>query len=430
MKTGKIFIILSVVILIGAALFYANYRLANKSTPESPAAASEITLELVAQGLVSPVAMAEPDDGTGRIFVADQTGLIRIINSQGLAQDSFLDLRDQLAALNANYDERGLLGLAFHPDFKNNGRFFVYYSSPLRQGAVARWDHTSRVAEFKVSSQNPNLADKNSERIIMEIDEPQANHNGGHITFGPDGYLYIPLGDGGGANDAASGHTPGLGNGQDLTKMLGKILRLNVDEQQPRAEIFAYGFRNPYHISFDSGGSGRLFVADVGQNLWEEINIVNKNGNYGWNIREGNHCFDAENPNNPPADCSAVGANGEALIEPILEYKNSGQEGGIGTAIVGGYVYRGQNLPQFRGDYIFADFSRGRGEGGSVFAATEQNGAWSFRELNIADNDDGRLDLLIKGVGQDANGELYLLTASSVGPGGQSGQIYKIVSPK
>jgi hypothetical protein len=376
------------------------------------------------------------------MFVVDQIGLIKIIDSQGqILKDNFLDLRKKIVSLDPNYDERGLLGLAFHPDFKNNGRFFVYYSAPLSSGGPAGWDNTSTISEFKVSANNPNLADINSEKKVLQVDHPESNHNGGHIVFGPDNNLYIPIGDGGAANDVGLGHTQNLGNGQDKEKLLGKILRINVDQGNPymapndnpfvnkngKDEIFAVGFRNPYHISFDADGNHRLFVADVGQNLWEEVNIVENGKNYGWHIKEGRHCFDPNNPSVSPSTCPSTDADGNLLIDPILEYKNA-NNGGIGVANVGGYIYRGKSISGLIGDYVFADFSKGFIKGdGTVFAATENNGNWSFRELKISKMQSNRLGLFIKGVGQDNNGELYLLTTESVGPKGTSGKIYRMV---
>lgn len=448
MKQTLIFI--AVVALVSAAVvlvFVNNYFLPqnNRETNNTDVTKTinEIGIRLIAEGFSSPIAFVSANDGTERMFLADQAGLIRVIDSNGqVLTTPFLDLRDKLVSLSANYDERGLLGLAFHPDFKNNGRFFVYYSAPLRSGAPSGWNHTSVIAEFKVGQNNLNIADKNSEKIIMQIDEPQSNHNGGHITFGPDGYLYIPLGDGGAADDVALGHTEDLGNAQDLTKLLGKILRIDINSGNPysipqdnpfsggggRAEIFAYGFRNPYHISFDSAGSRRLFAADVGQNLWEEIDVVEKGKNYGWNKREGNYCFDSMNPNDPPATCPGTGANGELFINPILNYKNS-RGGGIGTANVGGYIYRGGKIPELAGKYVFADFSKGGTAGGSVFLATEENASWSFKELKISNTENGELGMFIKGLGRDGSGELYLLVSEALGPSGNSGKIYKMVSP-
>jgi hypothetical protein len=307
----------------------------------------------------------------------------------------------------------------------------------LRAGAPAGWDHTSVLAEYLVGAADPNVALASSEKIILKVDEPQFNHNAGHIAFGPDNYLYIPLGDGGQANDVALGH-PVKGNGQDTNTLLGSILRIDVDSGSPYAiptdnpfvgkagadEIYAYGFRNPYHISFDKL-TGQLFVADVGQNLWEEIDIVEQGQNYGWNLKEGKHCFDPESANESPATCTNVGFKGEALTDPIIEY---GREFGVSN--VGGYVYRGQAIEWLQGNYVFADWGRGfTGADGRVYAAALKDGAWSFSGLKIFGNPNGSLNLFARGIGQDEAGELYLLAGETAGPSGQTGKVFKITLP-
>src|SRR5215216_4178640 len=219
---------------------------------------------MVADGLTAPFDLVSANDGTGRLFIVDQAGMIRILSPEGdLMPDPFLDLSGLIVPLKQDYDERGVLGLAFHPDFANNGRVFVYYTAPLRAEAPADWDHTNVVAEVSVSPDNPNVADLGTLKTVLQIDQPQFNHDSGHITFGPDGFLYFPIGDGGGANDTDMGHTPDLGNGQDTTNLHGSILRIDVNgdpgtyaipPDNPFAgqdgmaqEIYAYGFRNPFH---------------------------------------------------------------------------------------------------------------------------------------------------------------------------------------
>ncbi|MGA1871213.1 MAG: PQQ-dependent sugar dehydrogenase [bacterium] len=406
-----------------------------------------VALKLIAEGFTTPVVLTSSYDNTGRLFIADQTGVIRILTAEGeLLEEPFLDLRTKMVSPNEQYDERGLLGLAFHPDFINNGLFFVYYSAPLRENAPAGWDHTSRIAEFSVSGNNPMKADVNSERIILEIDQPQFNHNGGQIVFGPDGYLYIPLGDGGGANDQDVGHGL-LDNGQNINNLLGSILRIDVDHGIPYAippqnpfingpgldEMFAFGFRNPFRISFDLQGIHDLFVADVGQNLWEEVNIVTPGNNYGWNVKEGTHCFNPENPQTPPNTCSNVGPNGFSLIDPILEYQNSNVTGGLGRAIIGGFVYRGSNLPNLFGKYIFGDWSTSINQpDGSLLMANPPpiaNALWPIDEILISTSKNGRLGKFVVSFGQDEAGELYVLTTESLAPTGTSGKIYMILPP-
>lgn len=442
MNKTVIFIIIILILIPGLYFWFVGYQKSPGTQNEEPKIAGEIALEQIADNLVSPVAFVSAYDDTQRMFIVDQIGLIKIVDSQGkVLNDNFLDIKSKLVDISANYDERGLLGLAFHPDYKKNGRFFVYYSARLRSSAPEGYNHTSVLSEFTVSKNNPNMADLNSEKIILQIDQPQFNHNGGHIAFGPDGYLYIPLGDGGQADDTGLGHTADIGNAQDLSKPLGKILRIDVDNGTPYSvpadnpfvnkdgldEIYAFGFRNPYHISFDAAGNNDLFVADVGQNLWEEVDIVNKGGNYGWRIREGKHCFDPGNPKQSPASCATKGAGGESLIDPIIDYAHP-MNGGIGTAIIGGYVYRGKEIADLLGKYVFADFSRDLTKGdGILFSASSKNGQWSFDELRILNNANGKLNLFVKGIGEDADNELYLLTSETVGPSGASGKIFKIV---
>lgn len=424
--------------LLGAILaLIAGLFIWLRFLPPQPAALplyeTPVALKLMADGLTSPVVLESAHDASGRLFVADQTGVIWIITAAGERVPApFLDLRDQLVKLNSIYDERGLLGLVFHPKFKENGRFFVYYSAPLSRGAPKGWNHTSHLAEFKVSAKDPNLADRQSERILLEVNEPQMNHNGGQLAFGPDGDLYLGLGDGGAENDEGEGHSP-QGNGQDTDKLLGKILRLDVStigsykipSDNPfvsgggRGEIFAYGLRNPYRFSFDAGGEHELFVADVGQNLWEEVDLVTKGANYGWHIREGDHCL--QSSAGDAQECSQAGAHGEPLIGPIVEYSHD-----VGLAVIGGYVYRGAAIPQLDGRYIFGDWGlRGLQAYGRLFAATKSGNGWSMQEFSIAKNELNGLHVLA--FGEDDEHELYLLANSTTGPGGTSGKVFRLI---
>jgi glucose/arabinose dehydrogenase len=399
-----------------------------------------VGLELVADGFTSPVLLAEAPDDTGRLFVVDQTGVIQIIDAGGQTLDApFLDIRDRMVDLMDDFDERGLLGLAFHPDFATNGRLYVYYSAPLREEAPDEFDHTSHISEFTVTA-NGDQVDLNSERILLQVDEPQFNHNGGMLAFGPDGYLYISLGDGGGANDVGPGHSP-MGNAQDLEMLLGKVLRIDVDGGEPygipsdnpfvgtdgRDEIWAYGFRNPFRFSFDLENDNRMFLGDAGQNRWEEVDIVERGGNYGWNIREGAHCFNPQSPDEEPAMCPETGARGEQLIDPILEYQNANVMGGLGLVVIGGFVYRGDAIPELQGDYVFGDFgSTFEMPSGLLFAATEsEDGTWEMRPLEIAND---AVDAFVRAFGQDRAGEIYVLTAASPGPTGTTGSVYRIVA--
>jgi glucose/arabinose dehydrogenase len=425
--------------------------------------APAVGLRLVADGFTSPVALVQAPDGSGRLFVVDQVGVIRIITAGGnLLPQPFLDLRSRIVPLMPEFDERGVLGLAFHPAYAANGRFFVYYSAPLRPGAPAGYDVTARISEFRVSAADANRADPASERVLLEVDKPQFNHNGGTLLFGPrDGYLYISLGDGGGADDVGLGHVEDWyaanagGNGQDIQQnLLGNILRIDVNRGAPYAvpadnpftgtpgcsdgcdEIWAYGFRNPYRMSFDLGGARDLFVGDAGQELWEEVSIAVKGGNFGWNVKEGTHCFSTDNPDESPSECpDTVGAGhpraGDPLIDPVIEYANHHQPGGLGATVIGGHVYRGAALPQFSGRYIFGDWSREFEEpDGSVFVAkSRKKGLWHMEQLRIATSPTGRVGHYVLGFGQDLAGEMYVLTTDQTGPAGTTGKVYRLVRP-
>jgi glucose/arabinose dehydrogenase len=404
-----------------------------------------LALERIAGRLASPVALVAPPDGTGRLFIVDQQGVIRIVTADGELRDTpFLDLRAALVDLNPAYDERGLLGLAFHPQYAGNGRFFVIYNAPRGAALDPQFDSRLLLCEFRVSAADANVADPSSERLLLEIPKPQANHNGGQLVFGPDGYLYIGVGDGGGANDEGFGHVDG-GNGQSKQTLLGKILRIDVDGGEPygtpptnpfvsdpdaRPEIFALGLRNPWKFSFDRGGARRLFAGDVGQNLFEEIDILEPGGNYGWRIREASQCFDPANAGRPPADCPDTAADGSPLRRPIIEYAHTDETGApFGTSVIGGFVYRGSTLPSLRDRYIFGDFSTGFITGnGRLFAAREaEDGTWSFDEILVTSAGSGRIGRFLLGFGEDASGELYVLTSNRLGPAGSGGEVWKIV---
>ncbi|MCI0711292.1 MAG: PQQ-dependent sugar dehydrogenase [Chloroflexi bacterium] len=403
----------------------------------------EIGVELVAEGFTAPVDLEPAPDGSGQLYIVDQIGVISVIGPDGpMMNGPFLDIQDRLDALESEFDERGLLGLTFHPDYVNNGRFYVYYSAPLREGASADWSHTNRLSEFTASG---GVADPASERILLEIDKPQFNHNGGDITFGPDGFLYLPLGDGGGADDVDVGHTEDIGNAQDLSNMLGSILRIDVDGGDPYGipadnpfvgddtvpdEIWAWGFRNPWRATWDTA-TGRYFVADAGQNVWEEVSIVSGGQNYGWNVYEGTHCFSTENPDYNPLSCEQQDANGNAFQMPIMEYSHA-----VGLVVVGGYVYNGSALGgDFTRHYIFGDWSTSfmNPDGTLLIASAPPEGAdesmWKVNELRVTNNANGRLNAYINAFGEDSNGELYVLTSQSAGPTGSSGQVWRLVPP-
>ena len=417
---------------------------------QKQASASSVALQLVADGFTQPVALVHSNDGSGRLFVVDQIGVIRIIDRNGaVLPQPFLDVRARMVPLNPVYDERGLLGLAFHPEYRHNGRFFVYYSAPLRAGAPAGYNHTSRIAEYHVSA-DPNRADPASERTVLEVDKPQSNHNGGTIAFGPkDDYLYISIGDGGRANDVGLGHvedwyaTNAGGNGQDVThNLLGNILRIDVDGARPYAiprdnpfvgkpgldEIYAYGFRNPWRFSFDMKHEHALIAGDAGQNRWEEVDLVRKGGNYGWNVKEGTHCFNTDAPTTDRPSCPSAMPDGTPLIDPVIEYRNAAQGNGVGVVVVGGIVYRGHEAEQLAGRYVFGDWSKsffGPPTGQLFVADPKGQGMWPFQKLTISTSPDGELHHRVLGFGQDRRGEVYLLTTDNTGPSGITGKVFK-----
>lgn len=343
-----------------------------------------------------PLVITNAADGSDRLFVGEQRGVIHVFPDDPKAEKTkiFLDIEEKIANFtDRGANEEGLLGLAFHPNYEENGRFFIYYT--LEDPA-----QTSVISEFHVSKDDPNKADPESEIELMRIKQPYANHNGGSIEFGPDGYLYIGLGDGGLAFDP-------YGNGQNVETLLGSILRIDVDhhadgknygipEDNPfvgkpgRDEIYAYGFRNPWRICFDRK-SGDLWAGDVGQVLWEEIDIVEKGGNYGWNGREGFHPF---------GNWSTKGA---PPIPPVWEYDHM-----IGKSITGGYVYRGPSVPELEGYYLYADYVSGH-----LWALkVDPNTGEVIENLAIQGP-----NLQVLGYGESASGEVYFGVGTASGEG-------------
>lgn len=347
----------------------------------SSSLAQPIELEPFVSGIEQPTTITNAGDGSGRLFVTSKTGQIHVIEGGKVLDTPFLDISEQITTNN----ERGLLGLAFHPNYEENGRFFINYTN---------LDGDTVIAEYSVSD-DPNVADASSEQILLTIEQPQSNHNGGQLAFGPDGYLYIGTGDGGGGGDDHGE----IGNGQSLDTLLGKILRIDVDSGDPYAipadnpfansdealpEIWAYGLRNPWRFSFDRE-TGDLWIADVGQNAWEEVNFQPADSpggeNYGWRLMEGTHCF------NPPENC-----NDGTLVLPVLEYSHD-----VGSSITGGYVYRGSAYPELVGTYFFGDYVSGR-----LWGATQNSeGEWSMEQLL-----DTKLNIVA--FGEDEAGELYV----------------------
>lgn len=359
--------------------------------PNDPATL-RVELQVLVGGLAAPVGIANAGDGSGRLFVVEKAGRIRVVRKGALDSSPFLDVAGRVRSSSS---EQGLLGLAFHPNYARNGTFFVNYTNVQGDTVVAR---------FSVGS-DPERADPTSEGILLTVDQPAANHNGGHLAFGPDGLLYIGLGDGGGANDQ-------FGNGQNVQALPGKMLRLDVDHGPPyavpkdnpfvgnaafRTEIWATGLRNPWRYSFDRL-TGDLYIADVGQNQYEEVDFqpaASRGGqNYGWSIMEGLHCF--------PADRAC---NREGLTLPVVEYDHS-----QGCSVTGGSVYRGNEFPALNGIYLFGDYCSGKIWG----LAPTGDGGWRTAELAQA-------DLRIVAFGEDEAGEPYLLDI-------QGGALFKILA--
>ena len=341
--------------------------------------------------------LAQPDDGQDHILVTEQKGRILVFPNVQQAKGAavFLDITDRV---NEGSNEEGLLGLAFDPNYSDSGYLYVYYSAAGPRRSV--------LSRFSVSAGDPNVADQASERVIMEIPQPFSNHNGGQIAFGPDGYLYISVGDGGAGGDPR-------GNGQNKATLLGSILRIDirsgsddaryrvprdnpfVDVPGARGEIWAYGLRNPWRFSFDSE-TGMLWVGDVGQNDWEEIDIVRKGLNYGWNIMEGNHCH------SPRSNCDRTG-----LELAVAEYKIPTN----GCSVIGGYVFRGRGKPSLLGAYVYGDFCSGKIWG------LRYDGNSVTEHMLLVDS-----KLLISSFGQDLAGNLYILSRDD--------GIYRLVGPE
>lgn len=420
-------------LLLSSALLIATI---NSCDDDDNGSSDDIRLDLVAEGFSSPVILVEsPGDGD-KLFVVDQSGQIYIIKDGVKLSQPFLDVSDKILLENAP-DERGLLGLAFHPNYNSNGRFFIYYGGPLQSGGPSGWNHTNYVAEYKVSAANADVADAASGRIVLAMDHPQANHNGGTVAFGNDGYLYISVGDGGAGNDNAMGHVDDWyaenegGNGQDITEnLLGSILRIdvtptegyNIPGDNPFVgkdgldEIYAYGLRNPYRFSFAPDNS--LILADAGQELYEEIDVVVKGGNYGWNVKEGRHCFDTDNPEEAGSTCPTEDEDGNDFVEPVIEFENSKSfTNGLGNVSVGGYVYHGDDVSELDGKYIFGVLSQDpEGMDGAIFAANRSGSNWSYEKIH-------ETDFFVLGFGQDNDGEVYVLTS---GGAANSGRVYRI----
>jgi glucose/arabinose dehydrogenase len=374
-----------------------------------------ITLKVqkIADSLEAVTDMAFP--GNGEVWITEQLGKILVLKNGKIDQSPLLDLRSKMLKINNGYEERGLLGITLSPQFSTNKKFYVFYSRPYpRVPGGVRFDHTDVIAEYQLPASGQ--VDPNSGRIILTANKPDGNHDGGCLKFGPDGYLYISFGDGGGQHDK---HGP-TGNGQNLNTLLGKILRIDVNSDSTyvipkdnpfvgkadaKPEIWAYGFRNPYRFSFDKV-SKQLFAGDVGQDLWEEVDIVKKGANYGWKIVEGTHCHN--DTNTPTTGCVITG-----ITMPITEYSHK-----EGISVIGGYIYNGQQLPALKNKYFFTDWT------GPVFYLQKVGSNWQRGKItlqNIPPN------LKITGINEDQAGELYVLTNPDTGPGNTKCAVYKIV---
>lgn len=409
--------------------------------PTAPPA--DAAVQVVVDGLDTPVGLVPYPDRPTVELVWEQTGLVHVLENGALRPTPFLDLRSRLVTLDPGYDERGLLGLAFHPAFASNGRVFAYYSAPTRAGGSG--DHTDRLSEFRVDPADPLRVVKGSEKVILEFEQPQPNHSGGGLGFGPDGFLYLGAGDGGGTGDASEGHSP-QGNAQDPMKLNGKILRLDVDRPGPngrayaipadnpfaaggfgRPEIYALGLRNPWRLAWEPAGQRRLLVSDVGYGRYEEIDVVTLGGNYGWRIREGAHCLDVSHPLDDLFDCPTTATDGSPLVDPVVEYSHKD----VGIAIVGGYVYQGAALPGLTGRYVFADFTEQwvtqtpSGRATVLVADPQASGVWPWRRVTL---DDGRIQAFITGMGEEATGELVIMVRDTLGPtAGGTGRVLRLV---
>jgi glucose/arabinose dehydrogenase len=362
------------------------------STQPVSVTAANYTFEKVADGLDLPLLVTHAGDGSGRIFVVQQRGLIRIIKDGQVLPEPFLDLT---ALVTQGGNEQGLLGLAFAPDYAESGQFYVDYTNV---------NGDTRVVRYTVSAQDADQADPESAQELLAVDQPFANHNGGNLAFGPDGFLYVGLGDGGSQGDPN-------GNGQNKNALLGKILRLDVagggktyavppsnpfvGQAGARGEVWAYGFRNPWRFTFDRA-TGDLYIGDVGQNTYEEIDYqpaASQGGeNYGWNFKEGLHPYRG----NPPA--------GAQLVDPVAEYSHAVG----GCSVTGGYVYRGPSLPELAGTYFYGDYCSGL-----IWTLTKAGGEW--QSAQFADS-----GFTISSFGEDEAGELYVCDL-------RAGGVYKLV---
>jgi len=448
--------------LLLSALLLAAFPLAVQAQLTNPIPApiakGSIAIELqsvVPSGMAAPVYLTPAPGNDAKLYVVDQAGAVRIVENGALLPSPFLDVSSRLVDLGFfgtkdenDYDERGLLGLAFDPGYADPTspgyqRLYTYSSEKAGSGKAdftvplpsgESFDNQIVLAEWKTDPANPNAVDPGSRRELFRIDDPQFNHNGGAISFGGDGYLYVSIGDGGAANDVGPGHSAG-GNAQDKLNPFGKILRIDprgtssangqygIPGDNPFAgaapgldEIYAYGFRNPFRFSFD-GPTGKLVVADVGQNNLEEIDVVPAGANFGWPLKEGTFKFFPDD-GSVSGDLSGLPAG---LTEPVAQYDHD-----EGISIIGGFVYHGSAIPELDGKYVFGDFAKTfDGPTGRLFYADLSTGLINEFQLGAIDRP---LGLFVKGFGQGSDGELYLLAGKNIGPFGSEGQVLKITT--
>lgn len=452
----KNYIIISIIllVLIILVILFINFNPQPKE--------KTFQLQEIASGLTAPIKIVQDPMGSDKLYVLEQGGIIKTIEGDNI--EEFLDISDKIVSTYKNttfgeFDERGLLGLAFHPDYVDNKKFYLYYSIDSQN---PDYNHKNIVVEL--DSTNPNY-----EKIILQEEHPQFNHNGGELAFGPDGYLYIGIGDGGGANDNFAGHTGGegdwenspgknstnLGNAQDLTKLNGKILRIDVDKKPEnkdvgqysipndnplinnndnnKEEIYIYGLRNPWRFSFDEK-TGDIYIGDVGQDDYEEVTMIKFDENLGtispanggWKKYEGNFIFDKDNNLNEELP----------LVFPIAEYAHPGtsttERIKIGVSITGGFVYYGKLNPSLNGKYVFADWSSDFAEGkGKLLYITPLNTAPKEPTDSLAEISEIKIEnmpaIFINALGKDNSGELYIAATNTGSPSENNGFIYKLI---
>lgn len=408
-----------------------------------------IQIEIVSTELTAPNwGIGAPGDPHNRLFVTDQPGTLWVIDLGTGTKSVFLDVSARLVTLGiggpGSFDERGLLGVAFHPNYQSNGLLYTYESHPATEtpdfttlGVGETPNHQTVITQWNVPnpSAGDSVVDVNSAREILRIDQPQFNHDAGAMNFGPDGYLYIALGDGGAGDDQGTGHVAG-GNGQDITNILGSLIRIDplgnnsangeygIPADNPFVgvtgvdEIYAYGLRNPFRFSFDQS-TGALWLADAGQNHIEEVDVVNKGDNLGWPVKEGTFLFDMNggSPGFVFANSPGVPAD---MVDPVAQYDHD-----EGIVVVGGFIYRGVHIPPLQGRYVFAEFAQSFSSDGRLFYLDDTNTIVEFNLVNKT-----ALNRSVLGFGQGNDGEIYIMTNNTGTPFGDTGAVLKITTKR